>query len=890
MNRESRRNPFPDGNSGETSLWHAISTEAVCRHLEVNPDLGLDPQEARRRLVRFGPNRLRVERKNPIWRQFLRELREPMVVLLLATGILYSAWGEPADALTIFLVILALTSIEMFNEHRAKRAIAGLRKLAEPTSAVRRLGREVEFPAEEVVVGDVVFLQSGRRVPADARILSGVGLAVDESSLTGESLPSEKDPNRVLPPETALADRTNLVFAGTIVSRGRGTAVVVATETEAELGRVAALAAGTMAPRTPLQRAMRELSGSLVWVAVGFSVAVPLLGWLLTDRPVQELLLTGLSLAFATIPEEMPIIITMVLALGGYRLSRQHAIVRKLHAVETLGAITVIATDKTGTLTENRMQVVELYPPGMQHRLLEAGSLCNDAGTSDGMLTGDPLETALLRAARDQGLDVVGLRASNPPRAEFTFDNTRRMMSAIFEHGGAAWVAVKGAPEEVLARSSRLRAEAQDELLTESHRQDLLSRTARMGEQGLRVIGLAEKTSADGRLSQAEAESDLSFLGLVGFADPPRPGVREAISACRTAGIRPIMVTGDHPQTALAIARQVGLTLNDRVLTGAELDDLSDTELQELVEQVSIIARATPEHKLRIVRILQARQERVAVTGDGVNDGPALVAADVGVALGETGTDVAREASDIVLADDNFATIVRAIGEGRALFANLRKGVRYYLACKVALILAMILPTLLGVPIPFEPIQIILMELFMDLAAAATFVAEPAETDLMRQPPRDPRAHFMDKAMIGSILLSAVGLFAAVSAAYLVTWYRGADLATARSVAFATWLLGHVLLAFNLRTERQPLSGIGPFTNRLMVVWGAATLAFVLSATLIPTAHAAFKTVSLTPGELGLGAVSALLGTSWPEIRKVIRDRSRLRPASHSDPKAGAPA
>jgi Ca2+-transporting ATPase len=857
--------------------WHAIPAREACSRLEVDPALGLENQEAQWRLLQFGPNRLRQVRNEPLWWRFLEELREPMVLLLLVTGLLYAVWGSPADAVTIFFVILTLTGIEVFNEQRARLAIAALHRLAEPTASVRRQGRMREVPAAELVVGDIIALRAGRRVPADAHLIDGFSLAVDESSLTGESVPAEKDPGQVLADDAPMADRLNLVFAGTTVVRGSATAVVVATGMDTQLGRVAALATETSPPRTPLQHAMRDLSRMLVWLAVGFSVAVPLLGWLLTDQSLHELVLTGLSLAFATIPEEMPIIITMVLALGGYRLSRQHAIVRRLQAVETLGAITVIATDKTGTLTENRMKVAGLYPENMRARLLQVGALCNDADQSDGAWTGDPLDAALLEAASAEGLDAGALRASHPKLTEFTFDNERKMMSAVFDRDGVTWAAVKGAPERVLAISTHERRDATQVFLDHGRREEIQAQAARMAERGLRVIGMAEKGLTNSRQSRPDVERDLDFIGLVGFSDPPRPGVMQAISDCQTAAVRPVMITGDHPLTARAVASQIGLGGDIRMTTGRELDALSDAQLEARVKEVSVFARTTPEHKLRIVRALQGLGERVALTGDGVNDGPALVAADVGVALGETGTDVAREASDIILADDNFTTIVRAIGEGRALFANLKKGVRYYLACKVALISAIMLPILLSAPAPFAPIQIILMELFMDLAAAATFVAEPAEYDLMQQPPRDPRRRFMDGAMVGSIVTSAAGLFAAVSAVFLMAWYSSGDLTVARTAAFTTWLLGHVLLAFNLRTDREPFIRTGPFANRRMVGWSAATLAFVVAATMIPGAHALFKTTNLPLEEWGLLVAAALLGTFWLEVRKMMKMRTRAR-------------
>jgi Ca2+-transporting ATPase len=850
-------------------MWHTLTAESTSERQGIGLDGGLSDEDARRRLDQFGPNRLRQEDREPIWEVFLEELREPMVILLLVTGVLYALWGEVTDALTIFFVILTLNCIEVYNEQRAGKAVAALRKLAEPTATVRRNGQAVEVPADQVVPGDLLLLHAGRRVPADARLVQSFGLAVDESSLTGESLPVDKEAGVVLAEETPLAERRNLVFGGTTVTRGRATAVVVATGTGSEVGRLADLTAEVESPRTPLQKAMTELSGSLVWLALGFSVVVPFLGWLLTDQPREQLLLTGLSLAFATIPEEMPIIITMVLALGAYRLSKQNAIVKELRAVETLGAVTVIATDKTGTLTENRMRVSRLFPRSRADKLLRVGVLSSGVAPGNGVLS-DPLEAALHQAAQEAGLDAAALRSGGSLRDVFTFDNERKMMSVVYDRGDRLWVGAKGAPETVLDRSTQLVLDGQIGPLGDAQRAAIEAETAQMAAEGLRVLALAERMATEATLSQTEAESNLTFLGLAGFADPSRPEARAAIRSCRTAGIRPIMITGDHPFTARAVAEQVGMNGEGTILTGTYLEAMSDQELEETVGKVSLYARTTPEQKLRIVRALQQRGERVAVTGDGINDAPALVAADIGVAMGETGTDVAREAGDLVLADDNFATIVRAVDEGRVLFANLRKGVRYYLTCKVALVLATLLPTLLGMPVPFAPIQIILMELFMDLAAAATFVAEPSEGDLMRYPPRDPRARFMDGAMVTSIFASAVGLFAAVSISYLGPLLGGADLTTARTMAFATWLIGHVLLALNMRSERKPLFRLGVLSNRLMILWGLATAVLVSSATLVPAVQTALKTVSLTAREWALVLGVSLVGTFWLEVRKLL--------------------
>ncbi len=874
--------PLPDASAkGATDTrWHARSAQETAHLLQASVGKGLTPAEAGRRLQEKGPNRLRTGKPQSFWKEFLEELKEPLILLLLVAGVLYAVWGEVRDALVIFAVILTLNTVEVLHEQRAKKAIRSLRRLAEPTAQVLRAGRWQELPVEQIVVGDLIRLEAGRRVPADVRLLHAYGLAADESSLTGESTLVEKEADRILAPETPLAERRNLAFSGTLVKRGSGTAVVVNTGMSTELGRVAGLAQRVKEPRTPLQKTMAGLSRWLVWLALGLSVVVPALGVLVAGQPWKDMILIGLALAFATIPEELPIIITMVLGLGAYRLSRQRAIIRRLKAVESLGAVTVIATDKTGTLTENRMEVDRFFPADGRRRLREIGILClAGAGDAAGPST-DPLDAALQSEARRSGVDAAGLHAAYPLLREYSFDNTRKCMSMIREDGDGNRVAVKGAPEAVLERAVRRESEAGDAPLSPRDRASLLEEAARMGSQGLRVIALAEKKIAarnpsDGAMSQEQAESGLTVAGLIGFADPPRAGVREAIETCGGAGIRTIMITGDHPSTARAIASQVGLDGHGPVVSGAELDRMSDGELARRCAEVSIYARTTPEHKLRIVNALRAMGERVALTGDGINDAPALVAADVGVAMGESGSDIAREAADIVLADDNFTTITHAIAEGRKLYANLTKAVRYYLACKVALVLATLVPVLLGLPVPFAPIQIILMELFMDLAASATFVAEPQEGDLMKRAPRDPRLPFMNRAMAAGIFTAAIGLGAAVAAAYLVASYTGSGLDRARTVAFATWILGHVLLALNMRSGRQPLSQLGFLSNRFMAGWTGAAVLFMLLLVLVPPLRGLARTAPLSGFQWALAVAAAVIGTFWMEIGKRITFRRR---------------
>ena len=849
---------------------HTLTVEKLAVELGSNSIEGLAQAEAEVRLRQTGRNTLSKEKKESFWKEFFEELREPMVLMLLVTGILYAIWGEISDAITIFVIILTLNTVEVVNEQHSKKAIASLHKLAEPTTSVRRDGHFQEIPVEQVVPGDLVLLQDGHRVPADARLVEAFGLSVDESALTGESLPVEKRTDTIQDPAIPLAERHNMVYSSTLVTRGKGTALVVATGMDTAIGRIAGLARQVKEPRTALQNMMEELSKVLVWFALGFSVLVPLVGILIAHQPVKQMLLTGLSLAFATIPEELPIIITMVLSLGAFRLSKKHAIAKRLSGVESLGSVTVIATDKTGTLTENCMEAARFEPLEAKDYLLEIGIFCNDAVPDGTDFTGDAVDTALLRAARKSGRDVLAERKTHPILNEFTFDNTRKRMSTISSKNGEPWATVKGAPESVLAQCAQILKGEKTETLHDTSRQGILELVSHMAAEGLRVLAFAERTLSNENSDQEEVERGLTFVGLVGFQDPPRPEVKDAIATCQRAGVRTIMITGDHPLTALAIGKQVGLNGEHAVITGPELDSLTDEALKEVVQHVSIFARTTPEQKLRIVQILQALGERVAVTGDGVNDAPALAAADIGVAMGETGTDVAREAGVLVLTDDNFTTIVNAVEEGRLIFENLKKGVRYYLTCKLALVLINLLPTLLLVPVPFAPVQIILMELFMDLMAAASFVIEKPESDLLDQKPRDPQAKFMDKAMVSSIFTSSLGLFAAVTVVYLITWYGTSDLATSQTVAFFAWLIGHVLLAFNMRSERQPIFQLGFGSNRMLFIWAAGVAVFLLVVSVFPGAQQLMKITTLTDAQWGMILGATFVGTFWLEVKKML--------------------
>jgi P-type Ca2+ transporter type 2C len=886
----SVRGPAP---AADASLpgrdWHLEPVDDVVRALATDPTRGLDPAEATARLDRDGPNTLAARRQEPWWEEVLESLREPLQLLLVAVGVAYFLLGQVDDALTILAVILVVSAIEVFNELRAKRAIASLSSLGAPSGTVVRGGTPRRIPSADLVAGDLVLLGPGDRVPADLRLVESAALQIDESSLTGESVPVAKGATESPDPATELAERRTMAYSSTLVTAGKGRGVVIATGRATEVGRISSLAEESREAPTPLQRSMRELSSWLVWVALGFSVLVPVLGVVVAGLPLEDMLLTGLTLAFATIPEELPILITIVLGIGAYRLARRHAIVKRLRAAETLGAVSVVATDKTGTLTENQMRLQDVLVGGdrltasdlaanpVVERLMTAAVLANDAQISRSKgrveFVGDPTDTALLRASSELGRDPQTTR-DLPDVAELPFDDERKRVSVVVQRGAERLVAMKGSPESVLEVCSDVLSASGSTALDVESRQRLLSAAEAMAADGLRVLAVADRTLPDGVTigDIAAIERDMTLLGLVGLEDPPRPEAAGAVRALRDAGVTVYMLTGDHPTTAMAIAERVGIRPSTAT-RGRDLDQLSDTEFAQALETTRVFARITPEHKLRIVRALKARGAAVAVTGDGVNDAPALREATIGVAMGNVGTDVARESADLILADDNLATVTAAVEAGRVLYANLRKAVRFYLAAKVALVTASIVAVLLRLPVPFEPVQIILMELFMDVGASATFVAEPPEEDVMRQPPRDPRGTFFDRSMQLGIMAGGLSLAAVVLVSYLWATRSGAGTTTAQAAAFAAWMIGNIVLAAHMRAERTPLVPGALFSNRAYLVWAlAAVLTVIVGFAIVPLSER-FHLVPLSAETWVVLAATAVLLPSWWEVWKRVRRR-----------------
>ncbi len=585
-----------------------------------------------------------------------------------------------------------------------------------------------------------------------------------------------------MPSEVRVIDQKNMVFAGTVVTRGQAKALVTATGINTELGRIAGITKAAKEPKTPLQLSMKQLSKSLVWIAVFFSILVPVLGFL-RGLQLEQLILTGLALAFAVIPEELPIIITMVLGVGAYALSRKNALVKRLRAAETLGSVTVIATDKTGTITENKMKIEHLYFNSRiiqtqdfkdnEKEALKTALLASEAVRN--FNASEVLSNPMARAIREQITQdekgVLEFQRNWVLKDELSFDDKRKTASYVYQYGNSLVVLSSGAPENILAKSAKLLLKGEEKEFTDAARAEVADAITEMAQAGERLLAFAyHRLPTTAKLEKESLEQDMVFVGILGFIDPPRKEVKGAIRTCQEAGIKVIMVTGDHPETARAIASQVGIN-SAHVLTGNEISRMSDQEVKDAFKETFVFARVTPEDKLRLVRLLRETGEIVAVTGDGINDAPALKEAHIGIAMGIRGTDVAKETADMVLTDDNFATIETAVKEGRKLFSNLRKGVRYYLACKVALVAIFLLPIALGVPLPFAPIQIIVLELFMDLAASATFVAEPEETGIMTNPPIDPKEKIMSRSTLRTLTMGAISLFAAVSATFLFTWY-----------------------------------------------------------------------------------------------------------------------
>ncbi|MGQ9476784.1 MAG: calcium-translocating P-type ATPase, PMCA-type [Actinomycetota bacterium] len=896
----------------EKSLdWHCLEAPEVLDHLGSSASRGLSEEEAATRLHRYGHNRIREEKPPHPLVIFSNQFRDFMIYVLLAAALVSGlVLRELLDAAVIMFIVVANGILGFIQEYRAEKALESLRRLSAPTARVIRDGRERVVPSQDLVPGDVILLEAGDRIPADARVLESHGLRAEEASLTGESESVEKRPETLRGEDLPLGDRVNMVFTGTHIVHGRGTAVVVETGKNTQLGRIAEMIGEAEEERTPLQKELARTGKRIALLCLGVCAVVFLLGGL-RGQEWSEMFLFAVSLAVAAIPEGLPAIVTIALALGVRRMADRNALLRRLPAVETLGCADVICTDKTGTLTRNQMEVQEVHLPGQPplglaslkpgkvvgtpgiQALLATATLCNDAREQEGEFLGEGTEVGLLRMARNLGFAREEAASLLPRVEEIPFESERKMMSTIhafmgagdtpfaLPSGGSRYLLLcKGAPEAVLDRCDRILTPEGLRYLTGEERSRLEKAVEDMAERSLRTLAFAcrplEEIPRDAPLEGLE--ENLAFLGMVGMMDPPRPEVFEALDKCRRAGIQVVMITGDHAATARAIARELGiLTPGKEMVTGSELARMSEEELVERVEDIAVYARVSPADKVKIVRAWKSRGKTVAMTGDGVNDAPALKNADIGVAMGNTGTDVSKEASDMVLSDDNFATIVNAVEEGRVIYDNLKKFIYFLLSCNMSEVATMFLGMLLASVTPLRAVQILWMNLVTDGFPAMALGVDTPAPDIMSRPPRDPSEGILSWEKQAHIILQGAVLSLGALAAFLVSRYVmfPAHLAMAQTVTFTTLVFSQLLHTFNSRSETLTLSEMSPTDNRALLAALAASAGLQVLVVTVPPVMRIFGTASMGAPGWGLALACSLLPVAVIDRLKVLRRRGR---------------
>jgi Ca2+-transporting ATPase len=886
--------PLPD--------WYTLTPEEVRRELGTGP-AGLSAKEAAERLQRYGENALREEARETPLQVFLRQFKSILIAILVIAAAVSFLVGEPQDAVAILIIVVLNAVLGFSQEWQAGKAIEALKKMLVQRAVVVRDGEQSEVDASVVVPGDLVVLEMGERVPADLSILEATSLQVDEAPLTGESAPADKEPGP-LPPGTELAERSNMVFAGTTVVNGRGRGVAVATGMETEFGKIAGLSQLVTAEATPLSRQMDVLGRDIGVIAVGIAVLAVAVG-LLQQRELLEMFLIGVSLAVAVIPEGLPAVVTLTLAIGIKNMMRRNCLIRRLSASETLGAVSVICTDKTGTLTRNEMTVVRVRTPDAEAavtgtgyapegeflldgravdpqgypglaRFLRTVLLCNHAtlagdGEGEWRIFGTPTEGALVVAAAKAGLS----REDAPEAAgEFSFNSTRKRMTIIYreEDGDVAYV--KGAPEVLLDRSSRVFLEGSAVPLTADLRDRIRQKVAEYASGGLRVLGAAYRPlPADLPRTAETVEDDLIFLGFAGILDPPRPEAAEAIRLCRSAGIDVVMITGDNPLTAYAVARDLGLS-SEGALVGADLEALADDELERRLRTTKVLSRVTAEHKLRVIDILSRERAVIAMTGDGVNDAPALKKANIGIAMGIKGTDVAKESSDMVLVDDNFASIVAGVEEGRREYDNIARFTRYLLSSNIGEIVAIVGGLLAGLPLVLIPAQILWINLITDGLTALALGLEPAEQDVMQRRPRDPGEPILTRTAFLVILV--LGAWLGLLTLYVFSGLYHIDLDRARTMAFSGLIIFELYNVLNFRSFRFPLHRIGFFSNPTLLYAILGSLALQVLVVYVPVFQTFLGTAPLTLADWGLLALLGLPVLLAGEVYKALRVRGAV--------------
>ena len=856
------------------TLFYTQGEEEVLKNLDTSVD-GLSTAQAKERLDAYGYNELDEGEKRSLLSKFIDQFKDLMIIILLvaaALSVITEGMHGLTDACIILAVVVLNAAFGVYQEGQAEAAIEALKNMSSPMARVRRDGHVVEIDSRELVPGDIVLLEAGDVVPADMRLLEAASLKIEEAALTGESVPVEKDVTETVEAEAGIGDRVNMGYQNSNVTYGRGTGVVTNTGMYTEVGKIADMLANADESQTPLKQSLEQLSKTLTYLIVAIALVTFLVSVFIRGEQPLEGLMVAVALAVAAIPEGLPAIVTILLSLGTTTLAKRNSIVRKLPAVETLGSTEIIASDKTGTLTMNQMTVEKIYTNGqLQNASTELGAdnttlrimnFANDTKVDpDGKLIGDPTETALVQFGLDHNFDVRDVLKSEPRVAELPFDSDRKLMSTIHkEADGTYFVAVKGAPDQLLKRVTRIEINGEVRPITDEDKQAILATNKDLAKQALRVLMMAYKTTNDiPTLESAVVESDLIFSGLVGMIDPERPEAAEAVRVAKEAGIRPIMITGDHQDTAEAIAKRLGIIdpndTEDHVFTGAELNELSDEEFQKVFKQYSVYARVSPEHKVRIVKAWQNDGKVVAMTGDGVNDAPSLKTADIGIGMGITGTEVSKGASDMVLADDNFATIIVAVEEGRKVFSNIQKSIQYLLSANMAEVFIIFFATLFGWDV-LQPVHLLWINLVTDTLPAIALGVEPAEPGIMTHKPRGRQSNFFDGGVFGAIMYQ--GVFQTILVLAVYGWglafpehYTQAEIhADALTMAFATLGLIQLLHAFNVKSVYQSVFKVGPFRNKTFN-WAIPVAFVLLMATIV------------VPGFNNLFHVSHLSLTQW---------------------------
>ena len=856
------------------ALFYTQGEEEVLKSLDTSID-GLSTAQAKERLDAYGYNELDEGEKRSLLSKFIDQFKDLMIIILLvaaALSVITEGMHGLTDACIILAVVVLNAAFGVYQEGQAEAAIEALKNMSSPLARVRRDGNVVEIDSRELVPGDIVLLEAGDVVPADMRLLEAASLKIEEAALTGESVPVEKDITETVEAEAGIGDRVNMGYQNSNVTYGRGTGVVTNTGMYTEVGKIADMLANADESQTPLKQSLEQLSKTLTYLIIAIALVTFLVSVFIRGEQPLEGLMVAVALAVAAIPEGLPAIVTILLSLGTTTLAKRNSIVRKLPAVETLGSTEIIASDKTGTLTMNQMTVEKVYTNGqLQSAATELGAdnttlrimnFANDTKVDpDGKLIGDPTETALVQFGLDHNFDVRDVLKSEPRVAELPFDSDRKLMSTIHkEADGTYFVAVKGAPDQLLKRVTRIEINGEVRPITDEDKQAILATNKDLAKQALRVLMMAYKTTNDIPTLESEVvESDLIFSGLVGMIDPERPEAAEAVRVAKEAGIRPIMITGDHQDTAEAIAKRLGIIdpndTEDHVFTGAELNELSDEEFQKVFKQYSVYARVSPEHKVRIVKAWQNDGKVVAMTGDGVNDAPSLKTADIGIGMGITGTEVSKGASDMVLADDNFATIIVAVEEGRKVFSNIQKSIQYLLSANMAEVFIIFFATLFGWDV-LQPVHLLWINLVTDTLPAIALGVEPAEPGIMTHKPRGRQSNFFDGGVFGAIMYQGVFQTILVLAVYgcglvFPEHHTQAEIhADALTMAFATLGLIQLLHAFNVKSVYQSVFKVGLFRNKTFN-WAIPVAFVLLMATIV------------VPGFNNLFHVSHLSLTQW---------------------------